>query len=87
MLLFYIQTLKQGEEGEPMVFPDELRCLLCKHAKEMGAWRAEFMAELATCENLDATVRELHDLHPQPWIRSVMLDCVEAVRTHGAAAQ
>ena len=83
----YLQTLKQGDEDEPMAFLDELRCLLCKHATEMEAWRSEFMAELSACENLDVTMRALHQLHPQPWIRSVMVDCAAAVRAHGAAAE
>lgn len=82
----YLQSLQPSATTTATVFVGSCLCLLCTHSKAMDTWQKEFYEELsqAACNGgiaqLSATEKELHDLHPQPWIRKVLLECAEQVR-------
>lgn len=89
----YLESLKSSstttaKSDFPTVFASSCLCLLCKHSKEMDTWRAEFCEELSQVADrggtvqleLDTAEKELHELHPQPWIRKVLAESAEHVR-------
>jgi hypothetical protein len=69
------------EKGREFYDSPNLLCEVCVSETEMVKWRAEFEKEKREAEaegNCEERARQLRDIHPQPWIQSLVHDVFAA---------